>query len=470
MNTCIVWFRKDLRISDNPALHEALQSSLKIIPVYIHDPEAAAQWSPGSASLTWLHYSLISLQKSLEALGSRLIIRQGHSSSELERLIEETGADHVFWNRRYEPAFRERDTGIKHELKGKGLQVQSFNANLIAEPWEIRNQSGNPFQVFTPYWKHHRSRIPVPTPLPQPASLNPTPDPSLASLEVQDLRLLPKIQWDRGFWERFTPGEQGAQKALQYFTQQDIISNYPEFRNRPDFYQTSRLSPHLSFGEISPRQIFHSIQTTGNEQSEGAKVFSSEIGWREFAYHLIYHFPNTTDRPLKTKFESFPWESNEVALEQWKRGYTGIPIIDAGMRELWSTGWMHNRIRMIVGSFLVKNLLIPWQEGARWFWDTLVDADLASNTLGWQWVAGCGADAAPYFRIFNPVLQSQKFDPKGDYIRQWIPELASVKSSQIHTPWRDYSILRETGYPEKTVSLIESRNRALQAYQTIPSK
>lgn len=466
-----MWFRKDLRLADHPALHEAIQEQLKILPVFIQDSASETPWAPGAASNAWLHRSLLALDNDLHKLGSRLIFREGDSLQSLRQLVSETGATHVYWNRRYEPGIMQRDAAIKESLKEQGIQVRSFNGSLLAEPWQIQNQAGNPFQVFTPYWRHHRLKILVTSPLP-------TPSPAvfckqfdaLPSRLLDDLKLTPSIHWDRGFWQRFTPGESGAHHALKRFVNQGILLQYGTGRDRPDQHQTSRLSPHLHFGEISPRQILHAIKEAGVETAHDASIFLSEVGWREFAYHLIYHFPDTTHSPLKSKFESFPWNPSRNHLDAWKHGHTGIPIVDAGMRELWHTGWMHNRVRMIVASFLVKNLLIPWQEGARWFWDTLVDADLASNAMGWQWVAGCGADAAPYFRIFNPVLQSQKFDPRGDYIRTWIPELQAVTSPLVHTPWKDASLIRTTGYPEKRISLIESRNRALEAYNSLQTQ
>lgn len=463
----IVWFRRDLRLRDNPALQAALEHCRYILPIYLHDPASEGNWAAGAASQSWLHHSLHALQQTLLDQGCPLLIRTGHSTEILKDLINETGATHLFWNRCYEPAAMARDACIRQKFKSQGIHTQSFNASLLAEPWEITNQQGKPFQVFTPFWKHHRQHIATPSPVPAPdlsgRALRSIP----AGISLGELQLLPHPRWDRGFWQRFTPGEQGALDALDSFAHEDTILHYSTDRNRPDLKQTSRLSAHLHFGEISARQIVHRITQLGHETHESIHTFLSEIGWREFAHHLLYHFPHTTQHPLKAKFSDFPWRDAPEQLDAWKRGQTGIPIVDAGMRELWHTGWMHNRVRMITGSYLVKNLLIPWQSGASWFWDTLVDADLASNTLGWQWVAGCGADAAPYFRIFNPVLQSERFDPKGDYLRKWIPELASAPGRLIHAPWRDPNLLRKSGYPEKQISLIESRNRALSAYETM---
>ncbi|MEQ9825387.1 MAG: deoxyribodipyrimidine photo-lyase [Puniceicoccaceae bacterium] len=463
----IVWFRRDLRLRDNPALQAASEHCRYILPIYLHDPSSEGNWTAGAASKSWLHYSLQALQQTLRSQGCPLLIRAGHSREILSDLINETGATHLFWNRCYEPSAMARDACIRQKFKPQGIHSQSFNASLLAEPWEIANQQGKPFQVFTPFWKHHRQHIADSKPLPTP-DLNGRALRSIPTgIPLEELQLLPHPRWDRGFWQRFTPGEQGAQEALDSFVHEETILRYSTDRNRPDLKQTSLLSPHLHFGEISVRQVAHRVSQLGHGTHESIHTFLSEIGWREFAYHLLYHFPHTTQHPLKDKFTDFPWREAPEQLDAWRRGQTGIPIVDAGMRELWQTGWMHNRVRMITGSYLVKNLLIPWQSGASWFWDTLVDADLASNTLGWQWVAGCGADAAPYFRIFNPVLQSERFDPKGIYLRKWIPELASASERLIHTPWRDPNLLRKSGYPEKQISLIESRNRALAAYETM---
>ena len=461
----IVWFRNDLRLSDNPTLTEALKEGCEVVPVFVWDPEREAPWSPGAASRSWLHHSLKALDRSIHQLGSRLIVREGESLRELLKLCKETGARRIYRNTRYEPMVVASDLFIRKELEYGGIETVELPGNLLFEPDEVEKKSGGPYQVFTPFWRHCWPIIQhsPPAPLPAPESLPPV-SPKLKSLNIDELDLAPPLQWDRGFYEVFTPGEAGAHEALQSFLK-SYLSDYQIRRDFPAQPATSSLSPHLHFGEITPRQIYDGLRYEGLEHTKGAERFMAEVIWREFAHHLLYHFPHTTDNPLKTNFERFPWRTSPENLERWQQGKTGIPIIDAGMQQLWATGWMHNRVRMIVGSFLVKNLLIHWKEGARWFWDTLVDADLANNTLGWQWIAGSGADAAPYFRIFNPVTQSKKFDPDGEYIRKWVPELSDVSKSQIHTPWRFPDTIETTGYPMIKISLTESRVRALEAYK-----
>jgi deoxyribodipyrimidine photo-lyase len=397
----IVWFRLDLRRADNPALAAAVARGGPVIPVFIWAPDEEGAWPPGAASRWWLHHSLAALTKDLGGL----VIRRGPSLAALRDLVRETGATAVFWNRRYEPALIARDTKVMQGLLADGLRAENFNSALLFEPWSIKNKAGNPFQVFTPFYRSCLAVGSVASPVGRAGPSAPRGLPS--SLRLADLGLLPAINWTRGFdWQ---PGEAGAHRALKQFVK-SAESSYATNRDLPAVAGTSRLSPHLHFGEISPRQVW---AATTNEP------FRRQLIWREFAHHLLYHFPHTADAPLRPEFARFPWRDDPDGLRAWQRGQTGFPIVDAGMRELWTTGWMHNRVRMIVGSFLVKDLLLPWQTGARWFWDTLVDADLANNTLGWQWVAGSGADAAPFFRIFNPALQAAKFDPTGDYVRHW---------------------------------------------------
>ncbi len=471
----IVWFRQDLRLNDNPALAEASARGLPVIPVFIWSPAEEGAWPPGAASRWWLHHSLTELRKRLAAGGATLVIRRGPAREALRRLVVETGAGRVVWNRRYEPFARERDQGIKTALREDGLTVESFNSALLNEPWTIQNRAGKPFQVFTPYWRTclaAGARRPV---LPAPQSL-PPPDRAIPTLEIEDLELLPKINWAAGWEARWAPGEAGAREALVRFAREPLTT-YETDRNRLDLPGTSGLSPHLHFGEISPGQVIEALAKTAERQGlESASwqksQFVAELGWREFAYHLLYHFPHTPEQPLRPEFSQFPWRADTNRLQAWQRGRTGIPLVDAGIRQLWTTGWMHNRARMITGSLLVKNLLLPWQEGARWFWDTLVDADLACNTLGWQWVAGCGADAAPFFRIFNPVSQGSKCDPNGDYVRRWVPELRGLGGKWIQQPWagppEDLNAARVrlgVSYPEPIISLYASRETALAAYQ-----
>ena len=467
----LVWFRCDLRLADNPALHAAIQRGGPVIPVYIWAPQEEGTWLPGAASRWWLHWSCVSLDASLRKRGSRLIIRRGKSGAVLHSLIRETGASAVFWNRRYEPLAIERDTAVTSTLRAKDLHVECFNPSLLFEPHAIRNKSGKPFRVFTPFWKTCVSLLEPLSPLGTPSRL-PNPHSWPDSLSLVSLRLEPAIDWAGGIRSTWTPGEGGARRELRRFLEKAVAS-YVEHRDRPGEVQTSRLSPHLHFGEISPRQVWYAIQKHARTRPAlraGAEAYLRQLGWREFAYYLLFHFPHTVEQPLRAKFAGFPWRANGADLKAWQRGQTGYPLVDAGMRELWATGWMHNRVRLVAASFLVKHLLLPWQAGDRWFWDTLVDADLANNTLGWQWVAGCGADAAPYFRIFNPVAQGEKFDSNGNYVRRWVPELSRLPAEWIHKPWEaPANVLTKAGvklgmtYPEPIVDHHTARVRALAA-------
>jgi deoxyribodipyrimidine photo-lyase len=477
--TTLVWLRLDLRLADNPALQAALKIGGAVVPVFIHAPEEESPWSPGGASNWWLHQSLASLDADLRAAGSRLVIRRGPTLATLSVLAKETGATAVFWNRRYEPAVIARDAKVKEALRREGLEVESFNGALLHEPWTIQTLSGKPFQVFTPFWRHCLAQPDPSAPLPAPRKL-PAPAKWPKSLALEELELEPKINWAEGLRAAWCPGEAGAAGNLKKFLT-SAFSDYSEQRNRPDVIGTSKLSPHLHFGEISPRQIWHGLTLLAAKRALSLKSwrdsqFLAEIGWREFAHHLLYHFPHTPTEPLRADFRNFPWRKDAAWLKAWQRGRTGYPIVDAGMRELWTTGWMHNRVRMIVASFLVKDLLLDWREGARWFWDTLVDADLASNTLGWQWTAGCGADAAPYFRVFNPVSQGEKFDPNGNYISRWCPELARLPAEWIHQPDKaPAAVLHTAGvelgrnYPATIVSHAIAREVALEAFAALKS-
>ena len=478
-DTAIVWFRQDLRLSDNPALSAALANHQRVIPVYILEQKGASEWRDGAASRWWLHHSLKALARSLRELGSRLIVRSGDQSQRLlHELVSETGATHVYWNRLYEPDHIARDKAIKKSLIDQGLAVNSSNSKLMHEPWEITKADGGPFRVFTPFWKACTrlglDRNPDAAPERMPAVST-----RLKSTRLESLGLLPEIRWDYAFASHWQPGEHGAEQNLEAFLD-DAAIHYDEDRNRPDLAGTSMLSPHLHFGEISPAQIIARTSMVASIDGQpgvvtNTEAFIRELGWREFAYHLLYHYPHTVDTPLYERFNDFPWEKDySENLRAWQQGLTGVPLVDAGMRQLWQTGWMHNRVRMIVASFLTKNLLIPWQQGARWFWDTLVDADLASNTLGWQWTAGCGADAAPFFRIFNPVTQAQKFDPDGAYIRKWIPEIATLPEKYLYQPWaapaqtlEQHGIRLGEDYPEPLVDLKATRERALERYKSV---
>lgn len=476
----ILWFRLDLRLADNPALEAVASRGNPVIPLFIWSPEEEAPWAPGAASRWWLHRSLLSLDRALRDRGLRLVFRRGNVLETLLEVARESGAGAVFWNRRYEPAILARDTAAEKGLIAEGLTVQTFNSSLLNEPGAIVNKSGKPFQVFTAYWKTCLSHTSPAVPLPSPKPLaGPRKWPRSDALE--DLRIRPVGQWADGFARFWKPGEQSAVAELERFLNEGIL-NYDEGRNAPHLPGTSRLSPYLHFGEISPRSVWAGITRFAAARSIPesrwrAWQFVAELGWREFAHHLLFHFPHTAERPLRPEFEKFPWGTRESLLQQWQQGRTGYPLVDAGLRQLWASGWMHNRVRMVVASFLVKNLLVSWQEGARWFWDTLVDADLASNTLGWQWSAGCGADAAPYFRIFNPVTQGEKFDPEGVYVRRWVPELSKVPAKFIHKPWQTPpELLRSAGvelgreYPEPMVSLFASRAAALEAYQRMRTR
>ena len=467
-STIIVWFRKDLRLQDNPAFAAAVNTGEPVLPVYIHAPAEEGEWSPGAASNWWLHHALQSLAVALGDFGLSLIIREGPSLASLHQLAAAVSAKTVYWNRRYEPLVIKRDKTIKAELCKSGLEAKSFNASLLFEPHELKNQSGGPFRVFTPFWKHLRNQsIPTPVSLGRdhPAAPRKPPD----TLDLDALQLTPRINWDNGFHQHWSPTLQGAQASLRQFVDQRIEA-YKDQRDMPAIPATSRLSPYLHFGQIGPRQIWRAVQQAGAEDSRGGVTFLSEVAWREFAYHLLYHFPATPNQALQAGYRNFPFEQDKQHLAAWQKGRTGYPLVDAGMRQLWHIGWMHNRVRMIVASFLVKHQLQPWQDGARWFWDTLVDADLASNTMGWQWTAGCGADAAPYFRIFNPILQGEKFDPDGEYVRTWVPELARLPSRYIHKPWEAPArVMKEAGikpgqdYPEPVIGHREGRQRALDA-------
>jgi deoxyribodipyrimidine photo-lyase len=476
MSTTLLWLRQDLRLSDNPALAAACKSH-RLLPVYIHDPRLHGAWPPGAASRWWLHHSLTGLDRDLRRLGSRLVVHQGSTEAVLSSLIESCGVTQVCWSRRYEPSLIEADRRLKTGLRAAGLEVRTFNSGLLFEPWEVMRDGGadgrQPYRVFSAYWRACLRQVVPRVSHPSPSRLPPLPN-GVTGKRLDDLGLLPREPWDVGMREHWQPGEHGALARLERFIEQPIL-RYDEARDRPATEGTSRLSPHLHFGEIGPRQIAQATQRLAEQGptpggAGSVERFLCEIGWREFAHHVLFHFPHTDHRPLNTRFEGFPWRDDYTAdLSAWQQGQTGIPLVDAGMRELWHTGWMHNRVRMIVASFLTKNLLIPWHEGATWFWDTLVDADLANNSLGWQWIAGCGADPAPYFRIFNPVLQGEKFDPDGRYVCRWVPELGSLPERHIHKPWAAPASVQPSaaGYPPPMLNLKASRERALEAYRHI---
>ncbi|MXZ79776.1 MAG: deoxyribodipyrimidine photo-lyase [Gammaproteobacteria bacterium] len=469
--TAVVWLRRDFRLTDNPAIRHAVAHADQMVLLYIHAPHEECPWQPGAASNWWLHKSLSAFRERVLKKRARLIIRRGDSLETLIRVCRETGAKTVCWNRLYEPAIMKRDRKLGAELTRAGIEAFDFGGALLREPGEVVKDDGTVYRVFTPYCRRHAS-LPAPDdPLPEPDYLPAFPD-SLDSLEIGELDLLGAVNWHSGLVEYWEPGEKGTEARLRRFFNEGL-ERYGEDRDRPALAGVSGLSAHLHFGEISSRQVWMRMRE-GDSRPDAAPEESPawpylrQLIWRDFACHLLHHNPRMSDHPLDPMYENFAWESNPELLERWKRGETGIPLVDAGMRQLWQTGWMHNRVRMIVASVLCKNGLVHWLEGARWFWDTLVDADLANNTMGWQWVAGCGPDAAPYFRIFSPRSQGEKFDPEGHYIRQWVPELADVPARYIHEPWKrsgDGGTGPGARYPEPAIDLNRGRLRALDRYR-----
>lgn len=472
----VLWFRQDLRLRDQPGLAAALATGAPVAAVYILDDAAPGRWAMGGASRWWLHHSLAALAASLRPLNIDLQLLHGPAHAVLLSLADEIGAGAVFWTRQYEPYAIARDRRIKAALGAKGVDAESFNGQLLYEPWDIGKADGRPYEVFTAFWRalHAKGAPPAPTPAPPPA---PSAIACRAALPLEALGLVPrKPDWAGGLRDTWTPGEAGAHRALGDFLDHHL-AHYHEARDLPARAATSRLSPHLHFGELSPRVLWHAVSARCEADpclTKAAEKFLSELAWREFAHHLLYAHPDMPDAPLRTPFADFPWRDDEAAFSAWTRGATGYPIVDAGMRELWQTGTMHNRVRMIAASFLVKDLLIPWQRGAAWFWDTLVDADLANNSMGWQWVTGCGADAAPYFRIFNPVLQGERFDPEGEYVRRFVPELAKLPGAWIHKPFAAHAetlaranITLGKTYPQPIVNHAKARARALDAFAQI---
>ncbi len=476
--TNIVWIRQDLRVSDNPALSHAASLGA-VLPVYILEetPDRGHRFT-GTAQAWWLHHSLKALSSSLPSL--RLF--RGNPDDILSALARETKAEAIFWNRRYEPEAIERDTRTKQHLIDQGFEVQSFAALLLAEPWTVKNGSGQPFKVFTPFWRSLSGKT-FPAPLPELKSVDLSADrqDSTPGRPVEDelasWGLCPrKPDWSAGWLRHWMPGEAGARSRLDTFVREGL-KGYARLRDRPDKTNVSRLSPHLHFGEISPAQIAQRIafaREADPSLERDAGKFMSEIGWREFAHHLLFHFPDLDRQNWKKTFDHYPWRSSATALKDWQRGRTGYPIVDAGMRELWQTGFMHNRVRMVVASFLIKHLRIDWRQGAKWFLETLLDADLANNSAGWQWVAGSGADAAPYFRIFNPITQGRKFDPNGTYVRKWCPELSELETQYIHAPFEaPVDALEKAGiilgktYPAPIVDHKQARQAALEGYERV---
>lgn len=469
----LVWLRSDLRLSDNPALTAAAKQG-PVLPIYILDENSSVR-PRGAAQKWWLHHSLFALSQDFKKRGCDLVFKRGDPLTVLKNVARQAEITSIFWNKALTPTQAAADKALSLQLQKFGISTFSFDDGLLSTPGQPRTQQNKDYTVFTPYWNALKaSRIPEPIGVPSKLK---TKKHKIESETIDDWNLLPqKPDWSTGFgiW---APGESSARQRLEDFLNQKM-AGYANARDRPDKNVTSQLSPHLALGEISPRQIWHATlavmeRTGGKLDSDGWK-FLSELGWREFSAYLLYYFPHLPTRSFRPHFRRFPWRNDLSDLTAWQKGKTGYPIIDAGMRQLWHTGWMHNRVRMIVASFLCKQLLIHWEKGEGWFWDTLLDADLASNTANWQWVAGSGADAAPYFRIFNPVLQGQKFDPEGHYVRRWVPELALLENSVIHSPWQAEPLVLKAAqislgdtYPSPIIDHAVARKRALNAYATM---
>jgi len=466
----IHWFRQDLRLSQNPSLEALSKKVDQIVPIYIHDPKQRI----GSVSKWWLEQSLKNLCDNIEKINGKLKIFVGDPYEIIQSLILKNNIESFYWNRLYDPYSITRDKKIKSLLKLEDIDCATFNSYLLNEPWEIKNKSGSFFKVFTPYWRQCNE-----------ITRNRKPNTKIQNIKLYNLNLKnsknihdlnltdKKLKWIDKIHKYWVPGENNAQLLLQEFINKKA-DNYSIGRDRPDQNLTSKLSPYLHFGEISPIEIYNQISVSKKINSHNKDKFLAEIGWRDFSYNLLYHYPDMTKNPIQIKFNKFPWLKDNKNLKKWQKGFTGIPIVDAGMRQLYETGWMHNRVRMIVGSFLTKNLLLHWKLGEEWFFDTLVDADIGSNSAGWQWISGCGADASPYFRIFNPILQGQKFDPNGEYVKKYIPELQNVTNKFIHNPWEMPEESQLTcgcrigkDYPSPIVDLKETRSRALSAFKTI---
>ncbi len=470
-----MWFRQDLRLVDNPAWRHAAETGKRVLPLYILDDDNSGRWKPGAASRWWLHESLRALNADLKG---HLCFAQGDALAVLEDLVRQLTKQRpvagVYWNKCYEPWRVKRDEAIERSLIRQRVAVETFNGALLFEPHQALKDDGSPYQVFTPFYKNGYLHRPVPPLAPCGAPKKPTLF-KHALVALDDLLLMPDKPWCQGIQQAWTPGEDNAKRRLAAYVSQGL-ADYTNKRDYPACNSVSLLSPHLHFGELSPNQVWHAIRnnTPGKIPEEVAEGFLRQLVWREFSYHLLHHRPEMPDRNLHKRYNAFPWGDNKALLKKWQHGQTGYPIVDAGMRELWQTGYMHNRVRMLVASFLTKNLLIHWRHGARWFWDTLVDADLANNSNGWQWVAGCGVDAAAPYRIFNPVLQAQRFDADGAYVRRYVPELAALPDKFIHRPWEaPADILTEakiklgTTYPHPVVDLVSSRERAKKIYKEV---
>lgn len=471
----LLWFREDLRIADNPALDSAVKSGRPVSAIYVLDERTEGLRAMGGAARWWLARSLRALASDCAAIGLPFSVRRGRSDRLVREALRETGAEAVFWNRRYAAWEIEIDAALKEELQGDRFSVESSNGRLLHEPWEVKSKSGDPFKVFSPYWRAAQARDEPRAPIPRPSKGKIEPGRAIDGESLDSLGLEPTgLDWAGGLRDAWTPGEDGAKTRLKAFVEDDL-RGYASARDRPDLPSTSRMSPHLRFGEVSPHQLWHAVERAAAEglaTARDVEKFRTELGWREFSHHLLFQFPELATRNFQQRFDDFPWEKPKPShLMAWRKGLTGFPIVDAGMRQLWRTGWVHNRVRMICASFLIKDLLIDWREGEAWFWDTLVDADPANNAANWQWVAGSGADAAPYFRVFNPSLQGVRFDPHGDYVRAFVPELESMPARYIHAPWEaPPEALSEAGvelgktYPMPIVDHGAARDRALKAF------
>lgn len=472
----LVWLRQDLRLADNPALDAATRTGRPLLCVYVLDDQTPGRWRIGAAARWWLHHSLNALRVEIGKRGARLVLRRGRAEEQIPQLMKEVDAAAVYWNRCYEPYAIKRDAALKTAFEKAGVEAKSFNAALLFEPWTIRTKSAGPFKVFTPFWRACLSASVPRAPIAAPKLLNGFQG-EARSDDLRDWRLVPtRPNWAKGFEREWRPGEDGAHHALDVFLK-DRLRAYPEARDMMGEAGVSKLSPHLHWGEISPLQIWtraQSLAARDNTLQGAIDKFLSEIGWREFSHHLLFHWPDLPEANWRAAFDAVGWRNQEAEIEAWRRGRTGYPIVDAAMRELWTHGWMHNRARMIAASFLIKHLLVDWRVGEDWFWDTLLDADLANNAASWQWVAGSGADASPYFRIFNPVAQGEKFDPDGVYVRTWLPEIARLPKSAIHTPWQaSKSVLDAANvrlgetYPAPIVEHNFARQRALDALSVV---
>ena len=470
----VVLFRNDLRVSDNLALSAAAATGRPLVTLFILEDAGEGARPPGAARRWWLHHSLEALSRRMAALGGRLLLRRGTTAGVVDAVLAATGADAVYWNRRYDPPAIAVDAAMKTGLRGRGIRAESFDGCLLHEPARLSTGAGTPYRVFTPFWRALADGPEPRDPADPPRHLRAFSGP-VGGEDLGSWNLLPRQpDWAGGLRESWTPGEDGASSRLADFLD-ERIDGYRLGRDRPGVEATSRLSPHLAHGEITPFQVVAALRSRRDIAGSGdAETFRKELAWREFSHHLLFHYPALASRNHDGRFDDFPWRDDHAALRRWQQGRTGFPIVDAGMRQLWRTGWMHNRVRMVAASFLVKHLLVDWRAGERWFWDTLVDADPANNPASWQWVAGSGADTAPYFRVFNPILQGEKFDPEGDYVRSHVPELADLPAKFIHQPWKaPEAVLSAAGvklgttYPVTLIEHHEARSRALAAYERL---